>query len=145
MWPGTPIVQWDGRQYARTPPKVTGDKGDYNLHGTVTEPGIHNHINYLDYQVWLYQNKLKAMEVLRARLLDRMIAEQEAARSRERRTMVGTGDRSAKIRTYNYPQSRVTDHRIGFSVHNLPEVMNGGLDEIVDALRLASREEAAVA
>ena len=91
------------------------------------------------------QNKLKAMEVLRARLLDRMIAEQEAARSRERRTMVGTGDRSAKIRTYNYPQSRVTDHRIGFSVHNLPEVMNGGLDEIVDALRLASREESAVA
>jgi len=91
------------------------------------------------------QNKLKAMEVLRARLLDRMIAEQEAARSRERRTMVGTGDRSAKIRTYNYPQSRVTDHRIGFSVHNLPGVMNGDLDEIVDALRLASREESAVA
>ncbi len=91
------------------------------------------------------QNKLKALEVLRARLLDRMIAEQEAARARERRTMVGTGDRSAKIRTYNFPQSRVTDHRIGFSVHNLPEVMDGGLDELVDALRLASREESAVA
>jgi len=91
------------------------------------------------------QNKLKALEVLRARLLDRMIAEQEAARARERRTMVGTGDRSAKIRTYNFPQSRVTDHRIGLSVHNLPEVMDGGLDELVDALRLASREESAVA
>ena len=88
------------------------------------------------------QNKLKAMEVLRARLLDRRIAEQEAARSRERKAMVGTGDRSAKIRTYNFPQSRVTDHRIGLSVHNLAAVLDGDLDAIVKALRLASREEA---
>ncbi len=87
------------------------------------------------------QNKLKAMEVLRARLLDRMIAEQEATRSQERRAMVGTGDRSGKIRTYNFPQSRVTDHRINFSVHNLADVMNGYLDDLVDAVRLASREE----
>jgi peptide chain release factor 1 len=87
------------------------------------------------------QNKLKAMEVLRARLLDRMVAEQEAARSRERRSMVGTGDRSAKIRTYNYPQSRVTDHRINLSVHNLQEVLDGRLEEFVDALRMASRQE----
>ncbi|MGH7532512.1 MAG: peptide chain release factor 1 [Gemmatimonadales bacterium] len=88
------------------------------------------------------QNKAKAMEVLRARLLDRMIAEQESARARDRRAMVGTGDRSAKIRTYNYPQSRVTDHRINLSVHNLAEVLDGRLDELVDALRAASREEA---
>jgi peptide chain release factor 1 len=87
------------------------------------------------------QNKLKAMEVLRARLLDRMIAEQEAARSQERRAMVGTGDRSGKIRTYNFPQSRVTDHRINVSVHNLADVMDGRLDELVDALRMASRQE----
>ena len=87
------------------------------------------------------QNKLKAMEVLRARLLDRMIAEQESARSRERRAMVGTGDRSAKIRTYNFPQSRVTDHRINLSVHNLADVIDGHLDELVDALRMASRQE----
>jgi len=87
------------------------------------------------------QNKLKAMEVLRARLLDRMIAESEAARSAERRAMVGTGDRSGKIRTYNFPQSRVTDHRIGLSVHNLPDVMDGRIDELVDALRLAARSE----
>jgi peptide chain release factor 1 len=87
------------------------------------------------------QNKLKAMEVLRARLLDRMIAEQEAARSRDRRAMVGTGDRSAKIRTYNYPQSRVTDHRINLSVHNLADVINGDLDALVEALRVASRQE----
>jgi peptide chain release factor 1 len=87
------------------------------------------------------QNKLKAMEVLRARLLDRMIAEQEAARSRDRRAMVGTGDRSAKIRTYNFPQSRVTDHRINLSVHNLANVVDGDLDELVEALRMASRQE----
>jgi peptide chain release factor 1 len=87
------------------------------------------------------QNKLKAMEVLRARLLDRMIAEQEAARSRDRRAMVGTGDRSAKIRTYNFPQSRVTDHRINLSVHNLADVINGDLDSLVEALRVASRQE----
>ncbi len=87
------------------------------------------------------QNKLKAMEVLRARLLDRMIAEQEGARAATRKAQVGTGDRSGKIRTYNYPQSRVTDHRIGFSVHNLPDVLEGRLDELVDALRLAARQE----
>jgi peptide chain release factor 1 len=87
------------------------------------------------------QNKIKAMEVLRARLLDRMISEQEATRARERRAMVGTGDRSAKIRTYNFPQSRVTDHRINLSLHNLPEILDGGLDQLVDALRMASRQE----
>jgi peptide chain release factor 1 len=87
------------------------------------------------------QNKLKAMEVLRARLLDRVIAEQESARAAERRGMVGSGDRSGKIRTYNFPQSRVTDHRINLSVHNLPDVMDGKLDDLVDALRLAARAE----
>ncbi len=87
------------------------------------------------------QNKIKAMEVLRARLLDRMLAEQEAARARDRRAMVGTGDRSAKIRTYNYPQSRVTDHRINLSLYNLGGIINGDLDELVDALRVASRQE----
>ena len=87
------------------------------------------------------QNKLRAMGVMRARLFDRMLAEQEAVRSRNRRAMVGTGDRSAKIRTYNFPQSRITDHRINLSVHNLAEVLNGGLDEMVDALRMASRQE----
>jgi peptide chain release factor 1 len=87
------------------------------------------------------QNKIKAMEVLRARLLDRMLAEQEAARARERRSMVGTGDRSAKIRTYNFPQSRITDHRINRSLHNLSDVLNGNLDEMIDALRMAGRQE----
>jgi len=89
------------------------------------------------------QNKLKAMEVLRARLLDRMIAEQESARARDRKAMVGTGDRSAKIRTYNFPQSRVTDHRINLSLHNLSDLMDGRIEELVEALRVASREEEA--
>jgi len=87
------------------------------------------------------QNKIKALEVLRSRLLDKMVADQEAARARERRAMVGTGDRSAKIRTYNFPQSRVTDHRIGLSVHNLQEILDGRLDEFVTALKLQRREE----
>jgi peptide chain release factor 1 len=87
------------------------------------------------------QNKLRAMEVLRARLLDRMIAEQEAERSRERRAMVGSGDRSAKIRTYNFPQNRVTDHRINLTLHRLEDVLEGDLDELIDALRQAARDE----
>jgi peptide chain release factor 1 len=87
------------------------------------------------------QNKIKAMEVLRSRLLDLRISEQEAKRSRERKAMVGTGDRSAKIRTYNYPQSRVTDHRIGLTLHRLDAVLEGDLGEIVEALRIAHREE----
>jgi peptide chain release factor 1 len=87
------------------------------------------------------QNKMKAMEVLRARLLDRMIAEREAERSLERRSMVGTGDRSAKIRTYNFPQSRITDHRINFSMHRLTDVLDGDLDEIIGKLRTVYREE----
>jgi peptide chain release factor 1 len=87
------------------------------------------------------QNKLRALEVLRARLLDRMIAEQEAARARDRRAMVGTGDRSAKIRTYNFPQNRMTDHRINFTVHSLGDVLDGDLDETVGQLQAARRTE----
>ena len=87
------------------------------------------------------QNKIKAMDVLRARLLDRIVAEQEAERARERRSMVGTGDRSAKIRTYNFPQNRVTDHRINFTTHRLEEVLQGDLDEIIDRLHTAYLEE----
>jgi peptide chain release factor 1 len=87
------------------------------------------------------QNKAKAMEILRARLLDMRVAEQEAERARMRKTQVGTGDRSAKIRTYNYPQSRVTDHRIGFTSHNLPAILDGAVEPLIEALRLAEVEE----
>ena len=87
------------------------------------------------------QNKLKAMEVLRSRLLDARIAEQEAARARMRKTQVGTGDRSAKIRTYNFPQNRVTDHRIDLTLHDLSRVLDGDIDRLVEALSLADDEE----
>ncbi len=87
------------------------------------------------------QNKLKGMEVLRSRLLDLKVAEAEAERSRMRKSQVSTGDRSAKIRTYNYPQSRVTDHRIGFTTHDLSGVMDGNLEPLMDALHLADIEE----
>jgi peptide chain release factor 1 len=87
------------------------------------------------------QNKLKAMEVLRSRLLDAKIAEQEADRSKMRNSAVSTGDRSAKIKTYNFPQSRVTDHRIGFTTHNLTAVMNGDIGPLIEAMKLADTEE----
>ncbi len=88
-----------------------------------------------------HKNKAKALKVLRSRLLDAKIAEQEAARARERKAQVGTGDRSAKIRTYNFPQGRVTDHRIGLTIYRLQEVLDGDLDELIEALKLAREEE----
>jgi peptide chain release factor 1 len=88
------------------------------------------------------QNKLRALEVLRARLLDARLAQQEAERSRIRRTQVGTGDRSAKIRTYNFPQNRVSDHRIELNMYGeLERVLNGEFDDLIEALRLADVEE----
>jgi peptide chain release factor 1 len=87
------------------------------------------------------QNKIKALEILRSRLLDRMVAEQEAARARERRAQVGNGDRSQKVRTYNFPQNRVTDHRIHFTSHNIDEVVNGKLDDLIAALKEARDKE----
>ncbi len=88
-----------------------------------------------------HKNKAKAMKVLRSRLLDREIAAREAERAAERRSQIGSGDRSAKIRTYNFPQNRVTDHRIGLSLYKLGEILDGDLAEIVAALRMAREEE----
>ncbi|HEX7243200.1 MAG TPA: peptide chain release factor 1 [Longimicrobiaceae bacterium] len=90
-----------------------------------------------------HKNRDRAMAVLRSRLLDLRIAEQEAERARDRKLQVGTGDRSAKIRTYNFPQSRVTDHRIGYTTHALQQVLDGGLNEMIERLRLASQSERA--
>ena len=87
------------------------------------------------------QNKLKGMQVLRARLLDMKVAAQEAERSRLRKSQVSTGDRSAKIRTYNFPQNRVTDHRINYTSHDLAAVLNGDLSKLIEAFQLASVEE----
>jgi len=80
------------------------------------------------------KNKLQAMSILRAKLYSMKEQEQHDSISKERRSQVGTGERSEKIRTYNYPQNRVTDHRINKSVHNLTEIMEGGLDEFIEAL-----------
>ena len=88
-----------------------------------------------------YKNKDKALRVLRARLLDAKVAEQNAEIAANRRSQVGTGDRSERIRTYNFPQLRVTDHRIGLTLYRLADILNGDLDEIIDALIAADRAE----
>ena len=88
-----------------------------------------------------YKNKDKAMKVLKSRLLKMEQDKQNEAIASDRRSQVGSGDRSEKIRTYNYPQSRVTDHRIGLTLYKLDEIMNGSLDEIIDALVTAQRAE----
>ncbi|MBN1354409.1 MAG: peptide chain release factor 1, partial [Candidatus Omnitrophica bacterium] len=81
-----------------------------------------------------HKNKTKAMRVLRARLLDMMKENQHKKISQDRKLQVGTGDRSQKIRTYNFPDRRVTDHRINFTTHNLEDLLNGDLDELIGAL-----------
>jgi peptide chain release factor 1 len=86
-------------------------------------------------------NRMKAMQMLRTKLYEDKVREQEAAVAAHRKSQVSSGDRSAKIRTYNFPQSRVTDHRIEFTVHNLPEVLNGALQPVIDALQMADRTE----
>ncbi|MEX2246013.1 MAG: peptide chain release factor 1 [Dehalococcoidia bacterium] len=86
------------------------------------------------------KNRTKAMAVLRARLLDQKVSAQAAEIAGTRRQQVGTGERSEKIRTYNFPQDRLTDHRVGLTVHNLPRIMDGDLEEVIDAV--SAHEEA---
>ena len=86
------------------------------------------------------KNKIKAMRVLRTRLLDEIISKKQVAQSELRKSQVGSGDRSEKIRTYNFPDRRVTDHRVGFTSHRLEEILNGSLDELTDALLRAESE-----
>jgi peptide chain release factor 1 len=80
------------------------------------------------------KNRAKALRVLKARLLERAQDEQAAAIAADRRSQVGTGERSERIRTYNFPQGRISDHRINLTIHRLPAVLEGDLDEILDAL-----------
>ena len=87
------------------------------------------------------KNRAKAMRVLKARLLERAQEEQQAAIAADRRSQVGTGERSERIRTYNFAQNRVTDHRIGLTLHRLPEVLEGELDELIEALAAAEQAE----
>ena len=88
-----------------------------------------------------YKNKDKALKVLRSRLLEEKTAKQNAEIAGERRSQVGTGDRSERIRTYNFPQGRVSDHRIGLTLYKIEAIMNGDLDEIIDALVTADTDE----
>ena len=88
------------------------------------------------------KNKVKAMKVLKARLLDRMIEERNSKISEERKSQVGTGDRSERIRTYNFPQGRVTDHRIGLTLYNLENILDGEIQSIIDALTTHYQTEA---
>ena len=87
------------------------------------------------------KNREKAMRVLRARLMEKMIAEQQEEQALERRSQVGSGDRSERIRTYNFPQNRVTDHRIGLTLHRLEHVLDGDLDDVIEALITYERAE----
>ena len=87
------------------------------------------------------KNKERALGVLRSRLYEIKLKEHNDAVSSQRKSMVGSGDRSDKIRTYNYPQSRITDHRIGYTVHNLPAVMEGDIGEFIERLRIAENAE----
>jgi peptide chain release factor 1 len=86
-------------------------------------------------------NREKAMQMMRTRLYEEQVRKQEAEIAQQRKSLVSTGDRSAKIRTYNYPQGRVTDHRIGLTVYNLADVMNGNIQEFIDALQFAENAE----
>ena len=88
-----------------------------------------------------HKNKAKALKVLRARLYEKALEEEEAKLTAKRRSMVSTGDRSAKIRTYNFPQGRVTDHRIGLTLYRLEAILLGDLDEIIEQLQIADRAE----
>ena len=87
------------------------------------------------------KNRAKAMRVLKARLLERAQEEQQAAIAADRRSQVGTGERSERIRTYNFAQNRVTDHRVGLTLHRLPEVLEGDIDELIEALAAAEQAE----
>lgn len=88
------------------------------------------------------QNRLKAMQVLRSRLLAKQEAERQAQASAMRKSQIGSGDRSEKIRTYNFPQDRVTDHRVKVSLHNIPAILDGNIQPFIDALRIADRASA---
>ena len=88
-----------------------------------------------------YKNKDKAMKVLRSRLYERELARREEAEAASRRSQVGSGDRSERIRTYNFPQGRVTDHRIGLTLYKIDAILDGGLDELIDALVTADQAE----
>jgi peptide chain release factor 1 len=88
-----------------------------------------------------HKNKAKALKILRSRLLAKKQEEETAKVTEQRRAMVSTGDRSAKIRTYNFPQNRVTDHRIGLTLYKLDQILDGNLDALIEPLQIADQSE----
>jgi peptide chain release factor 1 len=88
-----------------------------------------------------FQNRERAMKMLRAKLYEIKLEEQTQSTAAQRKSMVKSGDRSDKIRTYNFPQNRLTDHRIGYTIYSLDRVINGELDELIERLRIAERAE----
>ena len=88
-----------------------------------------------------FKNREKALKILRSRVYEQKQREADEKLASQRRSQVGTGDRSERIRTYNYPQSRVTDHRIGLTLYKLDAILDGDLDELIDALRTAEQTE----
>jgi len=89
-----------------------------------------------------HKNKAMAMKILRSKLYEIELEKQETAEREARRSQIGSGDRSEKIRTYNFPQDRLTDHRIGYTTHNLPAIMDGDLEDIINSLRAHFQAEA---
>ncbi|MFY9612164.1 MAG: peptide chain release factor-like protein, partial [Tissierellaceae bacterium] len=87
------------------------------------------------------KNREKAMRILKTRIYDKMLSDQAAEIAADRRSQVGTGDRSERIRTYNYPQGRVTDHRINLTLHKLDDILDGDLDEIIESLITTDQAE----
>jgi peptide chain release factor 1 len=92
-----------------------------------------------------HKNKAKAMKVLKSRILDQMVADQQAQMAADRKSQVGSGDRSQRIRTYNFPQGRCTDHRIGLTLYRLESIMQGNLSEVIEPLVMHYQSEALAA
>ena len=140
------------------PPHISIPDSEIDIHAMRSQGAGGQHVNKTDSAIRLthvpsgvvvecqeersqYQNKEKALTMLRTKLYDMEMEQQRAARAAERKSQVSSGDRSAKIRTYNYPQGRLTDHRINLTLYNLDDIMKGDIGEVIKALRVQDNLE----